>query len=126
MQGREISRLAKSRERIGKSGLIVTFSLSVSYTDKSTMARRVLKGFTMHWQTPGKTQKIPQNTMKTQTQLNGLDSEVMRASIEAMRQEPAQAQTHWSVATTWRGGTRSDTRVTHTIGEQNVERDFTI
>jgi uncharacterized OsmC-like protein len=65
--------------------------------------------------------------MKTQTQLNGLDSEAMRASIDAMRQDAAHAHTHWSVATTWRGGTRSDTRVTHaTIGEQNVERDFTI
>lgn len=85
-------------------------------------------GSTMPWLTPGQLKKRHhQHTMNTQTQLNGLDSEVMRSSIEAMRQDPAHAQTHWSVATTWRGGTRSDTRVTHaTIGEVNVERDFTI
>jgi uncharacterized OsmC-like protein len=67
------------------------------------------------------------HTMTTQTTNNGLDPEVMRASIEAMRHDATQAMTFWNVATTWRGGTRSDTRVTHaTVGDVHVNRDFTI
>jgi uncharacterized OsmC-like protein len=59
--------------------------------------------------------------------LNGIDLDLLRASIAAIAADPAKGQTHWHVRTEWRGGTRSDTRVTaYRIGGQEVARDFTI
>ncbi len=66
--------------------------------------------------------------MNTTSQLrNGIDVESLRGSIAAIQADPAQGQTHWRVRTQWRGGTRSDTRVSgYRIGGQDVPRDFTI
>jgi uncharacterized OsmC-like protein len=59
--------------------------------------------------------------------LNGLDVDFLRATIDAVKAEPALAKTHWSVSTHWRGGTRSDTRVeSYAIGGQEIRKDFTI
>jgi uncharacterized OsmC-like protein len=77
--------------------------------------------------TPGSFKSNSYTPMTTQTTINGLDTDAIRASIEAMRQDATQANTLWNVATTWRGGTRSDTRVSHAIlGETQIDRDFTI
>lgn len=58
---------------------------------------------------------------------NGIDVDFLRATIGAVASDPALAQTHWSVTTHWRGGTRSDTRVeSYRIGGQEVAKDFTI
>src|SRR5262245_58894769 len=66
-------------------------------------------------------------TTQTQTTINGLDPETIRGIVAGIRQDAGQAQTYWNVATTWKGGTRSDTRVTHAaIGDTQVPRDFTI
>lgn len=66
--------------------------------------------------------------MKTTTQnVNGIDTEALRATIAAVAQDPEAGMTRWGVATTWRGGTRSDTRVTgYGIGDREVAKDFTI
>ncbi len=59
--------------------------------------------------------------------VNGIDTDALRAVIETVKQDPAHAATHWQVATHWRGGTRSDTKVTEcTLGGNKVAKDFTI
>jgi uncharacterized OsmC-like protein len=61
------------------------------------------------------------------TTLNGINTDALRGAIEAVTQDPAKGMTHWEVATHWRGGTRSDTRVTRcVIGGQQIAKDFTI
>jgi uncharacterized OsmC-like protein len=59
--------------------------------------------------------------------LNGIDTTALRATVAAVKADPAKGQTHWRVRTQWKGGTRSDTRVTgYRIGGQEVAKDFTI
>jgi hypothetical protein len=59
--------------------------------------------------------------------LNGINTDTLRDAIEAVTQDPAHGRTHWEVTTHWRGGTRSDTRVTRClIGAEEIARDFTI
>ena len=61
------------------------------------------------------------------TMLNGVNTDGVRGAIDTITQDPSHAKTHWQVATQWRGGFRSDTRVTEcTIGGQRVAKDFTI
>ena len=67
-------------------------------------------------------------TTMTETHiLNGINTEKLRALAGAVAENPAQGMTHWQVASHWRGGTRSDTRVTSCgIGGERIARDFTI
>jgi len=66
-------------------------------------------------------------TMTENTTLNGINLEALRATVDAIIQDPAKAGTHWQVASHWRGGTRSDTRVAScTIGGKRIAKDFTI
>lgn len=61
------------------------------------------------------------------TTLNGINTDALRGAIEAVRLDPAKGMTHWQVASHWRGGARSDTRVTEFgIGGRRVPKDFTI
>jgi organic hydroperoxide reductase OsmC/OhrA len=58
---------------------------------------------------------------------NGIDTGALRGAIETVSRDPSHGMTHWQVTTQWRGGTRSDTRVTNCrIGGQKVTKDFTI
>lgn len=66
-------------------------------------------------------------TLTEPTTLNGINLSLLRESVEAITNDPAKALTHWEVTTHWRGGTRSDTRVTRcVIGGTPVAKDFTI
>lgn len=67
-------------------------------------------------------------TTKTRPQvLNGIDTAFVRSTIEAIKADPQKADSTWRVATYWKGGARSDTRVTsYDIGGERVEKDFTI
>lgn len=59
--------------------------------------------------------------------INGIDVEALKNVVEQVTEEPAKGMTSWRVATTWRGGTRSDTQVNDfSISGQKVERDFNI
>src|SRR5262245_33090664 len=59
--------------------------------------------------------------------INGINTELLRGAAEAISKDSSKAMTHWEVATTWRGGTRSDTRVSRTvIGGEAIAKDFTI
>jgi uncharacterized OsmC-like protein len=65
--------------------------------------------------------------MKAKTIINGIDTEALRGAISAVAADPAKGLTHWTVASHWRGGARSDTHVTAcAIGGQRVAKDFTI
>jgi len=65
--------------------------------------------------------------MTETTTLNGIDLNLLRTTVDAITKDPAKAQTHWEVTSHWRGGTRSDTRVTRcVIGGKEVRKDFTI
>lgn len=59
--------------------------------------------------------------------VNGIDTDALRGVIEVVKQDPSHAATKWQVATHWRGGTRSDTKVSEcTLGGEKVAKDFTI
>src|SRR5262245_28299724 len=68
--------------------------------------------------------------MTTDVQLsnvNGINTEALRSTVEAVTQDPSKGATHWQVTSHWRGGTRSDARVTsYEIGGQRIAKDFTI
>ena len=66
-------------------------------------------------------------TTQTARKINGFDVDALRATIEEVAQDPSKGQTRWFVKTSWKGGTRTDTRVTTSeIGGQRVDKDFTI
>lgn len=70
-------------------------------------------------------------TMKTTSGntdiVNGIDTGALKGAIEAISTNPDLGQTRWQVASHWRGGTRSDTRVTQChIGGQKIDKDYTI
>ncbi len=66
-------------------------------------------------------------TITEPTTLNGLNTDALRGAIDTVTRDPAHGQTHWEVTSHWRGGTRSDTRVTSChLGGQRVAKDFTI
>jgi uncharacterized OsmC-like protein len=59
--------------------------------------------------------------------LNGINTEALLGAIEAITKDPAKGKTHWEVTSHWRGGTRSDTRVTRcVISGEEIAKDFTI
>ncbi len=59
--------------------------------------------------------------------LNGIDTGLLRSAIEAISHDSAKGLAHWEVASYWRGGTRSDTRVRRcVIGGEEIARDFTV
>lgn len=61
------------------------------------------------------------------TNLNGINTEALRGAIDAITQDPSKGATHWQVTSHWRGGTRSDARVSACeIGGQRIAKDFTI
>ena len=66
-------------------------------------------------------------TTTASTTINGINTELLQGAIDAITKDSAKAATHWEVTTHWRGGTRSDTRVTRcVIGGGEIARDFTI
>ena len=61
------------------------------------------------------------------TVVNGINVDDLFGLIEGVRREPAKGKTHWHVATTWQGQTRSRARVeSFEIGGEPVPRRFSI
>jgi len=59
--------------------------------------------------------------------INGIDVEFVTAAVKAVAADSAVGQTHWQVSSDWKGGARSDTRVSsYRIGGQTVNKDFTV
>ena len=66
-------------------------------------------------------------TATVPTVLHGINTEALRGAIDAITQDPVKGQTHWEVTSHWRGGTRSDAKVSsYSLGGQRISRDFTI
>ena len=66
-------------------------------------------------------------TITEMNTVNGINTDRLRGLVGAISEDPAKGLTHWQVTTHWRGGTRSDTRVTHCmIGGERVAKDFKI
>ena len=66
--------------------------------------------------------------MKTNPQvINGINTAGLLGAIDAISKDPAQGQTTWQVSTEWKGGTRSDTKVSASyLAGQRLAKDFTI
>jgi len=61
------------------------------------------------------------------TTLNGINTDALRAAIDAISKDPAKGMTRWQATTYWTGGARSETRVTSgVIGSQRIAKDFRI
>lgn len=83
----------------------------------------------MRGQQSNKTTNLtPTMTTMTDTMpVNGIDTNALRQAIATVTQDPAHGQTRWSVESHWRGGLRSEARVTaFMLGGQTIPRKFTI
>jgi hypothetical protein len=59
--------------------------------------------------------------------LNGLDLVQLKQTADAVAADPKNGSTSWKVSTSWKGGTRSDTRVTSfALAGREIPKDFTI
>jgi uncharacterized OsmC-like protein len=59
--------------------------------------------------------------------INGIDTEGVKALISHVAKDPANATTRWHVSTSWKEGTRSDTKVSSFgFGKAHIKKDFTI
>jgi uncharacterized OsmC-like protein len=59
--------------------------------------------------------------------INGIDTDGVRGLIGHVAADVANAATHWQVSSQWKGGTRSDTRVSgYGFGKEHIQKDFTI
>lgn len=66
-------------------------------------------------------------TTQSHTLVNSIDTNALREAIHAADTDPANAQTHWCINSTWRGGTRTDHQVdAFQIAGQRIDRSFTI
>jgi len=61
------------------------------------------------------------------TTINGIDVEALQSIAEQVSVDHSKGMTSWGVTTSWKGGTRCETKVKDsTIGGQHVAKDFTI
>lgn len=59
--------------------------------------------------------------------INGIDTEGVKSLIGHVAESPANAITNWHVSSSWKGGTRSDTKVSgYGFGKEKIKKDFTI
>jgi len=59
--------------------------------------------------------------------INGIDVTALSDSIQEVAQDSSKALTRWGVTTSWKGGTRTETKVKgYEIAGQYVEKDFSI
>lgn len=59
--------------------------------------------------------------------LNGKDTDGVKSLIGHVAEDQANALTHWHVSSSWKGGTKSDTKVSeYVFGKERIRKDFTI
>ena len=69
---------------------------------------------------------IKEESRKTSV-INGIDIDGVKALIGHVAEDSANAITHWNVSSTWKGGTRSDTKVSgYGFGKEYINKNFTI
>jgi len=72
-------------------------------------------------------QASPAGPMADTSVLNGIDTDALRATIEAITGDPAKGGTDWAIRSVWKGGTRADHHVRgFGIGGEYIERPFVI
>ena len=72
-------------------------------------------------------QQIKKDDKSKPAVVNGIDTEGVKALIGHVAKNPANAITHWHVTSSWKGGTRSDTKVSgFGFGREHIKKDFTI
>jgi uncharacterized OsmC-like protein len=72
-------------------------------------------------------QQIKEEHDRKSTVINGIDTDGVKALIGHVAEDPANATTRWHVSSSWKGGTRSDTRVSaYGFGKEHIKKDFTI
>lgn len=65
--------------------------------------------------------------MTESSTLNGINTDALREMVGAITEDPRKAMTQWQVTSHWRGGTRSDSKVTsYVLGGERIAKDFTI
>jgi uncharacterized OsmC-like protein len=63
----------------------------------------------------------------TQEKINGIDTDALSATIDAIRADPSKASCKFFAATEWRNGTVSSTKVSrYELGGQEIKEDYTI
>ena len=63
----------------------------------------------------------------TQGKINGVDTDALSATIDAIRVDPSKASCKFFAATEWRNGTVSNTKVSrYELGGQEIKEDYTI
>jgi uncharacterized OsmC-like protein len=72
--------------------------------------------------------KMNQNVKPSKPgEINGIDVGGLRASIEAIKADPAKGASAWRIRSRWMGGTRTDHHVAGcTIGGRFIERPFVL
>ena len=66
-------------------------------------------------------------TQAPSIQVNGINVEALQQTIQAVKEDAAQATTRWKVTSRWQGGTRTDHFVDSVeIGGQQISRQFQI
>lgn len=64
---------------------------------------------------------------KTNVVVNGIDTDGVKALIGHVAEDSDNAVTHWHVSSHWKGGTRSDTKISsYGFGQERIDKDFTI
>ncbi len=59
--------------------------------------------------------------------INCIDTDGVKALIGHVAEDSANAATHWHVTSLWKGGTRSDAKVSgYGFGKEHIKRDFSI
>jgi organic hydroperoxide reductase OsmC/OhrA len=72
-------------------------------------------------------QQIKKDDKTRPAVINGIDTEGVKSLIGHVAEESANAITHWHVTSSWKGGTRSDTKVSsYGFGKEHIKKDFTI
>jgi uncharacterized OsmC-like protein len=72
-------------------------------------------------------QQIKKDDKTKPAVVNGIDTEGVKGLIGHVDRDPANAITRWHVSTSWKGGTRSDTKVSgFGFGREHIKKDFTI
>jgi uncharacterized OsmC-like protein len=66
-------------------------------------------------------------TQLSATKLNGIDTEMLKETMDQVSRDPASGIARFGVTTTWKGGTQSETAVdSWELGGRKMDKQFTI
>jgi uncharacterized OsmC-like protein len=69
----------------------------------------------------------PRTRTSTREEINGIDTDALFATIDAIKADPSKASCKFFAATEWRNGTVSNTKVSrYELGGQEIKEDYAI